>query len=75
MITVSLKIPESLARRLKETARRRRMTQSAVIRKAIEDSLVRRRASVLDLIGDLAGSIEGPPDLSTNPKYMAGYGK
>jgi len=32
--------------------------------------------SALDLAGGLIGSVRGgPADLSTNPKYMAGYGK
>jgi hypothetical protein len=31
--------------------------------------------SALDLAGDLVGSCEGPGDLSTNPKYLEGFGK
>jgi hypothetical protein len=31
--------------------------------------------SALELAGDLVGSCEGPGDLSTNPKYMEGFGK
>jgi hypothetical protein len=31
--------------------------------------------SVLDLASDLCGCVVGPADLSTNPKYMGGYGK
>ena len=32
--------------------------------------------SVLELAGDLIGSLQGgPPDLSTNKKYMEGFGE
>lgn len=31
--------------------------------------------SALELAGDLVGSVEGPRDLSTNPKYLEGFGQ
>jgi len=31
--------------------------------------------SFLDLSRDIAGSIDGPPDLSTNKAHLEGYGK
>ena len=31
--------------------------------------------SVVDLAGELVGSLEGPGDLSTSPRHMAGYGR
>lgn len=31
--------------------------------------------SVLEAAGDLIGAVEGPGDLSTNPKYMKGFGQ
>ena len=31
--------------------------------------------SFLDGIEHLIGSVDGPPDLSTNPKHMEGFGK
>lgn len=34
-----------------------------------------RKPTVGDLAGDLIGCMEGPGDLLTNPKHMAGYGK
>lgn len=35
-----------------------------------------RQMSALELAGDLVGCLEGgPPDLSTNPKYMEGFGE
>lgn len=37
--------------------------------------IVPRPGSALELAGDLVGCIEGPGDLSTNPKYMEGFGR
>ena len=75
MHAISLKLPESLDRRLTERARRSKTTKSAVLRKALEAFLARRPKSVTELAGDLVGKWDGPPDLSTNPQHMAGYGK
>jgi pyroglutamyl-peptidase len=52
----------SAARRIIETA----------LQVWIED---RRGNSVAALAGDLVGCVEGPGDLSTNPKYLADFGK
>lgn len=49
------------------------------MRDALEQMLNGTRAakplSALDLAGDLAGCLQGPGDLSTNPKYLEGYGR
>jgi hypothetical protein len=49
------------------------------VRDALEQMLNGTRAakplSALDLAGDLAGCLQGPGDLSTNPKYLEGYGR
>ena len=35
----------------------------------------RSGVTAFDLVGDLAGSVKGgPPDLSTHPKHMEGFG-
>ncbi|MEZ0368392.1 MAG: hypothetical protein ACAI44_04810 [Candidatus Sericytochromatia bacterium] len=31
--------------------------------------------SVFELAQDLAGCLDGPPDLATNPRYMDGFGR
>jgi hypothetical protein len=33
------------------------------------------KVTVGELAADLIGSVEGPGDLTTNPKHMAGYGE
>ena len=79
MKTVSFKLPESLHRRLSKAAKDRRVAQSDIMRRALENYLGqpngRKRLTMRDLIGDLVGIGEGPSDLATNPKYMEGFGK
>jgi metal-responsive CopG/Arc/MetJ family transcriptional regulator len=80
MKTMSLKLTEGLLRKLERTARERGQSKSAVVRAALEQFLNGARAaqrpmSALELAGDLVGCCEGPGDLSTNPKYMEGFGE
>ncbi len=79
MKTLSLKLPEALDAKLRAAAKRRRTTLSAMARAALEaylnDKQKAPKGSFLDLAGDLIGSVEGPGDLATNPKYMEGYGR
>lgn len=80
MKTISLKVTENLLRKLERTARERGHSKSVVVRAALEQFLngargAQRPLSALELAGDLVGCAEGPGDLSTNPKYMEGYGK
>jgi len=75
MRTVSFKLPEDLDRALTELARRKHSSRSALVRQAIKTLTRDQGRSVLARAADLAGSLEGPADLSTSPKYMAGYGK
>jgi hypothetical protein len=79
METLTLKLPEALDARLQEFARRLSVTKSEVVRRAIEEYLARvsrpAKGSFLSLASDLAGSLSGPPDLSTGPSHMEGYGE
>ena len=79
MKTLSLKLPEILESQLDIFARQNRTSRSQIIRRALLAYFSRaemtRPGSFLDLVRDLAGSIEGPPDLSTNKAYLEGYGK
>lgn len=70
MKTLSLKLPEILEARLNTIARKKGLSKSETVRLALigylshEDSS--KGKSFLDLSSALAGSIEGPSDLSTN---------
>ena len=79
MKSISLKLPDPLHAQLERLAQERGAAKSDVIRDALEAYLAGpksgTRLTCLDLAGDLAGIVDGPPDLATNPKYMRGFGK
>jgi metal-responsive CopG/Arc/MetJ family transcriptional regulator len=76
MKILSLKLPPGLSVKLERAARQRGKSKSEVVRAALEQFLkAERPMSALELAGDLVGGGEGPGDLSTNPKYMEGFGE
>ena len=79
MKTISLKLSDSLDQRVARQAKNRGVSKSQLVRDALESYLENggkmEGPSCYDLSRDLAGSVEGPPDLSTNPKYFEGYGR
>jgi predicted transcriptional regulator len=79
MRTITVKVPRALGERLSRAVVRRRSTRSAVVRDAIEAYLAAEAApgagTCYDLASDLAGSVSGPPDLSSNRGRMRGYGR
>ena len=78
MKTISLKLPEGLHGKLERSARQQRRSKSDVVRRALEQFLNDKHEtppmSFLEAAGDLIGCVEGAGDLSTNPKYMEGFG-
>ncbi|HYD88412.1 MAG TPA: ribbon-helix-helix domain-containing protein [Vitreimonas sp.] len=79
MVTLTVKLPEALAAKLQALVRRRGQRRSEIVREAIEraveDTPNSEGPSVHDLLADLKGVVKGPKDLSTNKKYMRGYGE
>jgi hypothetical protein len=79
MMTISLKLPERLDAKLNRVAKQRDQTKSEVVREALEQFLNGKHKippeTFLEAAGDLIGCVESPGDLSTNPKYMEGFGK
>ncbi len=75
MRTVSFKLPRRLDDALDEQARRRKSSRSALVREALETLATGERRSVTAAVVALVGTFEGPANLSTNPRHMAGYGK
>ena len=75
MTTISLKLPEELLREIEQEAATRGVPKSAVIRDSLERTLrkglgARKKVTCLDLVRDLVGKLDGPPDGSTNPCYL-----
>ena len=80
MKMISLKLPDEVDAKLTARANRTGKTKSALTREALSAFLdgggKKSGVSCFDLARDLAGSLKGgPPDLSSNKKYMRGYGK
>jgi len=73
MATVSLKLPDPLHHELEREAAARGISKSAVIRDSLERTLRNKdgkTVSCLDLMRDLVGIFDGPPDASTNKNYL-----
>jgi hypothetical protein len=74
--TITVKLPEPLASWLSRRARELGRSQSELVREAIERARNGDGAQTChDLFADSCGTIDGPADLSTNPKHLAGFGK
>lgn len=73
---LSIKLPAALRRRLAAEAKRRNITQSAIVRESIEQMFKRSSGkgqvpSCAELVRDLVGSIRsGRSDLATNKAYL-----
>jgi len=76
-----MRVTPTQKEKIKRLAEREDTTQKAAVLNAVERELSEDNAveaqpdSVLELTQDLCGSVEGPKDLSTNPKHMEDYGK
>jgi hypothetical protein len=72
----TIKLPEPLDDKLTAIAKRRHMTRAKALREALDvfDGQT-AKPPVAALAADLIGSLEGPGDLLSNPKHMAGYGR
>ncbi len=84
MAIISLKHTEALDAQLTEQASRRRLSKSELVRRALtaflqspeKDAEAPSPQSAPDLLADLVGCCEGSPaDLSSNPAYLADFGK
>lgn len=75
MRTVSFKLPEHLDDALSDLARRRKSSRSALVREALEVLATSGQRSVTAASDALVVPLDGPTDLSTNPKHLASYGK
>lgn len=73
--TLTLRLEDDVAEALEGEARRTNRSKGRIVRDALKDHLRRERPSALEALKKYAGIIEGPEDLSTNKKYLAGFGK
>ena len=79
MNTLTLKVPEGIKEKLDTYSKKKGVSRSEIVRNALLDYFDKdelgREGSFFDLAKDLAGSINDKHDLSSNKKYLSGYGK
>ncbi len=76
MKTITVKLPETLAAWLSRRARELGRPQSDLVRDALQRvSEGAHGGSCHDLFADVCGIVDGPKDLSTNPKHLTGFGE
>jgi hypothetical protein len=76
MTTLICSIPEKLDARLERLAHQAKLPKCKFVRKALEQAARKPRGNIaaFSLISHLSGSLSGPSDLATNPKYLEGLG-
>ena len=78
MKALSIKLPDPLFHDLAQRAKSSATAQSEIVRLALAAYLSAgdepKTASCAQRASRWIGSIEGPEDLSTNPKYLEGFG-
>jgi hypothetical protein len=79
MKTITVKLPEALAAWLLRCAHALGRPQSELVREALQrvsdGTSGAIAASCYDLFADVCGVIDGPKDLSTNPKHFSAFGE
>jgi hypothetical protein len=78
MKTVLVDLSDKLYKQVEHEARRRHTSKSALVKILLENHFRfanGKRKTVRELAGDLIGSLEGPGDLSYDPKHMEGFGQ
>ena len=79
----SLKLPKALDAKLTRYAASKGTSASSVVREALAEYLnspaagqaPARPSTIGHLAADLAGSVDGPADLATDPKHLAHFGR
>jgi hypothetical protein len=71
---VTIYLDRTLYRQLLEEALARRSTVGKIVKERLL-AAERSEVSVYDRVKRLIGQVDGPPDLSTNPKYLQGFGE
>jgi len=78
MKTISIKVSQALAARIEEAAEAAGRSKSDLLRDAMEQYLIRGETSPTrsfsSAAADLSGCLEGPDDLSFDPRHLEGYG-
>jgi hypothetical protein len=72
--TLTLRLAPHQQEAVRRLAEREGVSEEEAVLRLVEQASEAPVPNMLDLAGDLIGSVEGPPDLSTNETYMEGFG-
>jgi Arc/MetJ-type ribon-helix-helix transcriptional regulator len=80
MKMLSVKIPDPLAKWLIGEAKQSRRSRSDLVREALEEKKRGHagkpaKRNLADALLECGSTFDGPKDLSTNPRYMEGFGR
>lgn len=79
MKTLTLRLDEALYAKVLSISKRRKTTQSEVVREALnvcfEKGNGSSKGSAFELAHDLAGTVAGPTDLSINKIHLKSFGR
>lgn len=79
MDTLTLKIPDVIKEKLRVYSKRKGLSRSEIVRKALLEYFAKdeldKPGTFYDLSKDLAGSVKEAADLSTNKERLSGYGQ
>jgi hypothetical protein len=73
--TLTIRLDESVAEQLTEEAKRTKRSKGQIVREALADYMRRSRPNALQAASKYVGCVDGPADLSTNKKHLAGLGR
>lgn len=72
---LTIRLDDDLLRSVDAAAARAQVSRSGLIREILRTSLQRRSASAYEALAPFAGIVDGPADLSTNPRHLKGMGR
>lgn len=75
-----MKVTPEQKRKIKQLAERDGTSAKEAVMRLVDQAIMlenieAKEGSFLSGIEEIIGSVEGPSDLSTNPKYMEGFGR
>jgi hypothetical protein len=71
---VTLYLDKALYRQFSREASARKLTVGKIIKERLLEK-EKAGTSMYDRVKHLIGKFDGPPDLSTNPRYLKGFGE
>lgn len=80
MERINVRVESPLKQKLEVEARRKGVSPSAIVRQVLEEHFGRQVPpencrELAERLGILGSIKDLPPDLSTNPEYMEGFGR